>query len=102
MRVFDDMDWRDGAACTGIDSTIFVPSPTGREHYNLAETQQQALRICNDCPVIDDCLDYAMWLPGGVEGVWGGIPTRELRSKLRRQTIRRMRLEHEGQGTMLL
>ena len=71
-------DWRDRAACFGLDPELFFPmqGPTA------GETVRQAKQVCwNDCPVRQECEDY------GVEhelrfGVFGGWTVRE-RRKLR-------------------
>lgn len=71
-------DWRDRAACFGLDPELFFPmqGPTA------GETVRQAKKVCwNDCPVRQECEDY------GVEhelrcGVFGGWTVRE-RRKLR-------------------
>ena len=42
----------------------------------------QALRVCKQCKVRDDCLNYALNLPSPY-GVWGGKTGRELRDMKR-------------------
>ena len=43
-----------------------------------------AMRICGDCPVKDQCLEYA--LENRIEhGVWGGCSERERRRILKRR-----------------
>ena len=77
-------DWRDKAACAqpGIDPEIF---------FN-AEKREDALRICDFCPSIDDCAAFAQrldsdGLPIGAYGVWGGT-TQEYRHEIRRRKRR--------------
>lgn len=47
-------DWRDQAACFGLDPELFFPmqGPTA------GETVRQAKKVCwNDCPVRQECED---------------------------------------------
>jgi WhiB family redox-sensing transcriptional regulator len=56
---------RDDAACadSGVD---FFPKPG---NYRLV---QEAKDICASCPIVQQCLEYAMTDPYGIHGVWGG------------------------------
>lgn len=55
-------DWMADAACRDADPDLFFIED---RHYN------EALAICATCPVIEDCLRYA--IVGGIGyGVWGG------------------------------
>lgn len=56
-------DWRDSAACAGVDGELFFPEPRG------GRTGWEAKAICARCPVRAECLDYALSLP--IEHVWG-------------------------------
>lgn len=70
-------DWRDRAACLGIDPDVMVPdrgSPTA-----------PAKAVCARCPVAGPCLDEALADPW-LLGVWGGTSfdeRRQLRKRLR-------------------
>ena len=58
--------WRDAAACRTAGPDVFWPARG--DHAAV----QRALAICDDCPVADDCLDYA--LANRIrDGVWGGL-----------------------------
>ena len=73
------MTWRDSAACLGASTDWFFPT-TGN-------TVTKAQRLCNMCPVINECNDYAnsrdVFVPYGDRGgsstvmgkfgVWGGL-----------------------------
>lgn len=69
-------DWRHDSACAGEVAELFFP--VGRDP-SLAEP---AKTFCRRCPVIRDCLAYA--LVNEVQGVWGGTTDAE-RSRLRRR-----------------
>ena len=72
-------DWRDHAACSGLDPDLFFPvSASGA---SLTEIEA-ARRICQCCPVMTPCLRWALDL-GQVSGIWGGT-TEEERRALRR------------------
>lgn len=55
--------WMDDALCAEVGPEFFFPEETV---YNDA-----AFRICADCPVISECLNYALENEIDV-GVWGG------------------------------
>lgn len=65
-------DWMARAACrpgSGIDPNIFFPERGG--------DVMAARLVCESCPVMNDCLIYAMTLPEAVSGIWGGTSERE-------------------------
>ena len=75
------MTWRDEAACLGADTDTFF------DHNRVDE----ALSICETCPVIRECRDYATTRPGAIndiQGVWGGKTERQIQ-RVRAGTIRR-------------
>jgi WhiB family redox-sensing transcriptional regulator len=51
-----------GRACRDIDTNLFFPDVGGNG--------KEAIAICKTCPVIVQCLDYAM--THDEYGVWGG------------------------------
>lgn len=55
--------WFNDAKCRGADTTLFFPEQ--------GESARRALEICCDCPVTEECLQYAL-SNGEREGVWGG------------------------------
>ena len=60
-------DWMERAACKGMDVDIFVPVRGG--------DTQRAKRVCEGCPVREECRDYALSDPS-IQGVWGGLSVR--------------------------
>jgi len=70
--------WRDDAACAGMDTAIFFPISSGDPR--VAEATRLSVRvakaICNECPVIDACLQEAIRL-GDVHGIFGGMTGNE-------------------------
>lgn len=74
--VGDEQEWREAAACAGLDPDLFfVPRSASNEAARL---------ICARCPVQPDCLDYAL-ANNENHGIWGG------KSELERRRIRRLR-----------
>ena len=69
-----DQDWRAHGLCSRTDPDLWF-APGALEH-------KEAKRICRDCPVRMDCLQYAMETPVD-HGVWGGLTERERRRRRR-------------------
>lgn len=69
-----DIDWQARAACLGLGLRAFFPARGG--------SITEARAICADCPVNQDCLDYARKYAISI-GIWGGLSGRQRRSMLR-------------------
>jgi WhiB family transcriptional regulator, redox-sensing transcriptional regulator len=72
-----DDDWRERAACRGLDPDLFYPE--------RGADPKPAQRICADCPVREECLDYAM--ERREIGIWGGTSEQERRRMKRRRRL---------------
>ena len=73
------VEWRQRAACRGMDPSLFFPEHRG---HSLAE----AKAVCQSCPVREACLEYAL-VGGEAYGIWGGaaeFQRRRMRSIRRR------------------
>ena len=77
-------NWRAESACLNTDPDVFFPVAVGTAAGKLVT---RALRICDGCPVKQQCLDYAM-RSGEKDGIWGGT-TPEERIRDRRARNRR-------------
>ena len=75
-----DRGWQTGAACKGLDPTIFYPMTD--------DEAVVAKSVCDECPVQADCLEHAI---GNREhnGVWGGATERERQRIIRRRRRQR-------------
>ena len=62
--------WQERAACYGLDPEVFFPEKGG--------SSREAKRICAECPVRIECLNYALRRDERY-GVWGGMSERERR-----------------------
>lgn len=73
-------DWKDDAACTGIDpafDTDFIRAPH--------------VWVCETCPVRMDCLDDALrFIRDGDFGIWGGL------SRDQRNLVRTRKSDYES------
>jgi WhiB family transcriptional regulator, redox-sensing transcriptional regulator len=74
--------WMVQGACRGEDPGLF--SPVSESGSSQRQTER-ARAICRRCPVVADCLGYAM--DTGQEGIWGATTDGERRAM--RQTARR-------------
>jgi WhiB family redox-sensing transcriptional regulator len=74
----DALAFMNQGACNSTDPDLFFP---GR-----GESTAEAKRICQGCPVRQECLDYAMTPPFERFGIWGGLSERE-RRRIRRQSL---------------
>ena len=68
-------NWRERGACVNGDPELFFPIGVGRR---AEEQAAAAKRICQRCPVIVPCLDWA--LLNGHAGIWGGLDCSERRA----------------------
>lgn len=66
--------WMGEAVCASADPEQWFPEK-GVSYF-------KAKRICGTCPVIDECLQFA--LDNKLEGIWGGTSTSERKRILRR------------------
>ncbi|MGH8896092.1 MAG: WhiB family transcriptional regulator [Egibacteraceae bacterium] len=78
---FGRQAWRGKAACLDIDPEWFFP--VGATGQALAQIEQ-AKAVCRRCPVIDECLEWALQTKQN-DGVWGGMSEDERRAHRRRR-----------------
>jgi WhiB family redox-sensing transcriptional regulator len=76
----DGADWRDQALCTQTDPEAFFPA----QDVTTGLTRRVTRRMCQDCPVRPECLEFALTLESVPAGIWGGMTERE-RRLLKRQ-----------------
>ncbi|WP_172387707.1 WhiB family transcriptional regulator [Streptomyces sp. MNP-20] len=81
------VDWRHNAVCREEDPELFFPiGTTGPALLQIEEAQA----VCRRCPVIGQCLQWALE-SGAEDGVWGGLSEDERRRLKRRAARRRAR-----------
>ena len=72
------ISWRDLAACQGMDTSLFYNTENiggpreGKGVSGEKEKEIRAKKICGECPVREDCLDYAVDYSLGY-GIWAGM-----------------------------
>ena len=80
-------EWRDLASCRDTDPDLFFPvGTTGPAIEQIA----QAKRVCAECLVQADCLEYAI-STNQDSGVWGGTSEEERRQMRRARQARQRR-----------
>ena len=70
----EPVPWADEAKCLNADPDVFFPEKGG--------STREAKRICAECAVRVECLEYALEHDERF-GIWGGMSERE-RRKLKR------------------
>jgi WhiB family redox-sensing transcriptional regulator len=70
----EQLPWASEAKCLNADPDVFFPEKGG--------STREAKRICGECPVRAECLEYALEEDERF-GIWGGMSERE-RRKLKR------------------
>lgn len=80
-------DWMLEAACLSHDPELWYPPKGQRYNPHYPNETTLALQVCRGCPVIAECLTYA--LTNRIDtGIWGGL-TESRREQLRRDIRRR-------------
>jgi len=70
-----DWDWQMRAACRGIDTANFY-HPENERGPSRVNREQRAKQICAHCPVVENCLRWAL-AAREPYGVWGGLSVEE-------------------------
>lgn len=79
-----DVEWQELANCKDEDPELFFPS--------LGENSLKAKKICAECDVQDECLDFSIDVISGTvqnHGVWGGKSEVE-RRRIKQERYRRL------------
>lgn len=62
---YNKTSWREQAACKNESPSLFFAEKNDKSFH-------KAIKICNNCPVRQECLDYAIQIPERL-GIWGGL-----------------------------
>lgn len=79
MQRFQEVErlpWQEYSLCAYVDADVFFPEKGG--------SSREAKRICAQCSVKGECLEYALDNDERF-GIWGGLSERE-RRRLKRRT----------------
>jgi WhiB family redox-sensing transcriptional regulator len=71
----DDERWELSAACVGTDTSAFYPAD-GERAVSRRVREEKARAICGRCPVIAECLQWAI-ATNEPWGLWGGMSSDE-------------------------
>jgi len=75
--------WSNDALCKDKTHMMFP-----REHKDLSYISE-ARRLCRQCPVRRECLEYALQFPASDQhGVWAGLTPRQLDAEAKRRGVR--------------
>ena len=72
--------WMKDAACKGEDVDTFFRDGDRGHHRNALDNRAKA--ICSVCPVVEECLSYAV-SANVTDGVWAGLTPKERQSMKR-------------------
>ena len=79
-----DYGWRTRSICRDTDPDLFFPvGTTGQALVQI----ERAKEVCAECPVHDECLQYALDTNQD-SGIWGGLSEEERRNIRRRMVAR--------------
>lgn len=76
-------EWQLRAACRGTDTQIFY-HPENERGPSRRRREIRAKQICRDCPVVTNCLRWAL-AAREPYGVWGGLSVEEREALLTSQ-----------------
>lgn len=75
------VSWHDQASCRDADPELFY-TPDTHDMARYFSQKQEAIAICEQCPVMEQCREYAIEA-GEQLGIWGGTTPRD-REKIRK------------------
>ena len=76
-----DSSWMTDAACIG-NVDLFFPPERGEQTHHRVDRELAAKAICKGCPVLSQCLDYALEERMN-HGIWGGLDPKERKKLIR-------------------
>ena len=73
------LNWQEEAACRDLPVDWFFPEAGANSWHDL----RRAVAVCETCPVIEDCLKYALTFEArALPGIWGGTSENQRRAML--------------------
>jgi WhiB family redox-sensing transcriptional regulator len=73
--------WQVKAECRGPQATVFFPPPQFERKVDRLQRERRAKRICAQCSVSDQCLEYSLSIREP-HGIWGGLNEAERKELL--------------------
>lgn len=83
--LYKNYEWQERAKCRGTDSELFF-LPYKARNAEKRNRIIEAKKVCSGCPVIGECLTYALDTQQEF-GVWGGMSEDERKVILRRKKV---------------
>ena len=77
-----DAEWREEAACLAYPAVLFFGLDDSESPVERRGREEKAKRICQTCPVLQPCLEYAL-ATREQYGIWGGMTEVERKALLR-------------------
>lgn len=93
-------EWRDHAACKSVPYSTFFPTDP---RFYVLDTPGNPGFYCSNCPVVHECLEYALAAEER-HGIWGGTNEQERirmidsRTTAKRAAMRLARLQRKVVG----
>lgn len=78
--------WRHRGACRGPHADVFFPPSHFERKQERHERELRAREICQSCPVVGECLDYAVQIREP-HGIWGGLNESERRVLIEQRSL---------------
>ena len=84
--IHNKWEWQFDGACKNLDTEEFFLEPNMRG-ANKKQREVNAIKVCNNCPVKQACLDHALSVPE-IYGVWGGMTEDQRHALLKKRGVR--------------
>jgi WhiB family redox-sensing transcriptional regulator len=83
--IYDLWKWQEEGLCRkrNIDPNVFFFEDSMRGKVKRSK-EKEAKKICQACPVIQQCLEHSLNLPENY-GIWGGMTEEERRRVIRKK-----------------
>ncbi|GIU92587.1 MAG: hypothetical protein KatS3mg011_1493 [Acidimicrobiia bacterium] len=79
-------DWQSRGLCRGHHAHLFFPPSTFERKEERERREMRAKAICNVCPVLVECREYALAIREPF-GIWGGLTEADRRELLARSSV---------------
>lgn len=78
-------EWRERAECRGLDTSMFIPSSSGKKGRPSSSDYTKAKEVCMACSVRLHCLNFALDNNHNEFGMFGGLSPRSRQEILRKR-----------------
>lgn len=86
----DEPGWRERAACLAHPALLFFGFDEAENPGEKRAREDAAKAVCASCPVMRDCLEYALETREPY-GIWGGLTESERKAEIRKRARRAIR-----------